>query len=492
MIFNSTVFLFFFLPAFLAIYFIAPGKLKNVVLIFFSLLFYTWGDKLLVLLLLASAILNFLGARFIRHVNRIAGLMVMLLFNIGLLVVFKYYNFGVDSLNGLLAVFHLRGSFLTPVANLALPLGISFYTFRAISYVIDVYKRKTEPSRNLLQFCTWFTMFPLVSAGPIIRFADIQHQLSVKNISADRFIEGVARLITGLAKKVLIAGTFSTFGQYVAATNVSDMSMAMSWAGIIAFTLEIYFDFSGYSDMAIGLGKMMGFDFIENFNYPYSARNIREFWRRWHISLSTWLRDYLFLPMAYSLSRKLKNDRYFNIKTDKIIYFISTLVTFLICGLWHGAAWTFVAWGFYFAVFLIMEQLFLGRLLKKLWAPLQHIYTMLVVTCSFVIFKSASLHDSFAYFGRMFSFSAGDPASNSYIQFFCLNRETVLATFAALLFSIPVYGYLRTLTTAPGKKLTFLRTLFDFSAMLILGILLIVTLSYLAAYTYNPFIYTRF
>jgi len=492
MVFSSTVFLFFFLPAFLALYFITPGKLKNLTLVIFSLLFFTWGDKVLVLLLLVSVILNFFGAWFIRYVNRVAGLLTMLIFNIGLIVFFKYYNFGVDSLNDLLQAFHLKATFLKPIAGLALPLGISFYTFRAISYVTDVYKRKTEPSRNFLQFCTWFTLFPVITAGPIVRYADLQHQLSFKDISAHRFVEGIARFITGLAKKVLIAGTFASFGQYISAANVSDLSMAMAWAGAIAFTLEIYFDFSGYSDMAIGLGKMIGFDFVENFNYPYTARNIREFWRRWHISLSTWLRDYLFLPMAYSISGKLKKDTYFHVRTDKIIYFIATLVTFLVCGLWHGAAWTFVAWGLYFAVFLILEQLFLGRLLKKIWAPLQHLYTLLVVTCSFVIFKSPTISDSISYFGRMFSFSAGDAATNSFIRFYCLTSETMTITLAAALFSIPVYGYLRAYATAPGKNRALIRTLFDLSAMVILGILLVVTLSYVVSYTYNPFIYTRF
>ncbi|MCX6303948.1 MAG: MBOAT family protein [Bacteroidetes bacterium] len=490
--FNNTVFLFLFLPVFLAIYYIAPGKLKNVVLILFSLVFYTWGDNILVLLLLASAILNYLGAKFIRRGNRVAGLTAMLIFNIAILGYFKYYNFGVDSLNSILRMFTGNGAALHPVADLVLPLGISFYTFRAIAYVLDVYKGKTEPSANFLEFCTWFTLFPLVSAGPIVRYADIRDQLAVKNISADRFTEGVARFITGLAKKVLIAGTFSAIAQYVFATPMIRLSMAMSWTGIIAFTLEIYFDFSGYSDMAIGLGKMMGFDFKENFNYPYAARNIREFWRRWHISLSTWLRDYLFLPMAYSLSRKLKNDTYLHIKTDKLIYIVATLVTFLTCGLWHGAAWTYVAWGFYFAVFLILEQLFLGRLLKKLWIPFQHLYTMLVVTFSFVIFKSASLPDVFVYFGRMFSFSPGGPALNSYIRFYSFNRETLIMTIAAIIFSTPVYGYLRAYAGTPGKNRVALGNLMNVTAILILGILFIVSLSYLASHTYNPFIYLRF
>ncbi len=492
MVFNSTIFLFLFLPAFLALYFLAPGKLKNVVLILFSLVFYTWGSAMLVLLLLGSVILNFSGAIFIRKGFRVSGLSVLLIFNIGLLGYFKYCNFGLDALNGMLRMFHVHGVFFHPVTGLLLPLGISFYTFRAIAYVLDVYKGKTDPSTNFLEFCTWFTMFPLISAGPIVRYATLQNQLTSRNISVDRFTEGMARFVTGLAKKVLIAGTFSTVSQYVFSANLSEVSMVMAWTGIIAFTLEIYFDFSGYSDMAIGLGKMIGFDFPENFNYPYAARDIREFWRRWHITLSNWLRDYLFLPVAYSLSRKLKNDSYFRIKTDYIIYAVATLVTFVLCGLWHGAAWTFVAWGFYFAVFLIMEQIFLGRLLKKLWPPLQHLYTILVVSCSFVIFKSASLGDAFNFLGKLFSFSSGNPAVNSYIWFFCFNGQTLMATLAALIFSVPAYGYLRQYAIVPGKTNSLIRLFLNTSAVLILGTLFIVTLSYLASNTYNPFIYLRF
>jgi len=492
MVFNGTVFLFLFLPVFLVTYFILPWKLRNIVLVLFSLLFYTWGDKILVLLLLSSVLVNYYGVKFIRQRKKVFGLVALLLFDTGLLVYFKYYNFGIDSLNGLLGLFHIKGLMLKPVASLVLPLGISFYTFRAIAYVIDVYKGKTEPSANLVEFCTWFTMFPLISAGPLVRYTDIHPQLAVKNISTDRFVEGIGRFVTGLAKKVLIAGTFSSVSQYVFSANVSDLSMIMAWTGIIAFTLEIYFDFSGYSDMAIGIGKMIGFDFMENFNYPYTARNIREFWRRWHISLSTWLRDYLFLPIAYSISRKLKNETYLKIKTEKFIYVAATLITFLICGLWHGAAWTFITWGFYFSVFLILEQLFLGRLLRKLWVPFQHIYTMLVVTCSFVIFKSENLTYAFSFFGRMFSFSSGEPAINSYIQFFCFNRETLLVTIVALLFSFPVYGKLYGLANARGKSRPVLQITMNISAILILGLLFIVSLSYLASNTYNPFIYLRF
>jgi alginate O-acetyltransferase complex protein AlgI len=237
---------------------------------------------------------------------------------------------------------------------------------------------------------------------------------------------------------------------------------------------------------------MIGFDFMENFNYPYISKNIREFWRRWHISLSQWLRDYLFLPVSFSLSRKLKNETYLKIRTDRILYLVATLMTFLICGLWHGAAWTFVFWGLYFSIFLILEQFFLGRLLKKLWVPLQHCYTLLIVICSFVIFKSDSLTDALRYFGRMFSFTSGDPAVNSYISFFTLTGETLIVTFFAILFSTPIVGKLGLSVEKLTDSKPVVANVIKCFVVITLGILFIISISYIASNTYNPFIYARF
>ncbi len=492
MAFNSVIFLFLFFPVFLGFYFLSGKKPQNLVLLLFSILFYTWGDKMLILLFLASAAMNYFGAKYIRNINAISGLIAMLAFNIVLLGFFKYYNFGVGSYNDLLCLLNIKGFHIHPLSNLVLPLGISFYTFRAISYIVDVYKKKTEPSDNLLDFMTWISMFPLISAGPIVRYSDIHSQLKTKNISVSRFVEGIGRFITGLAKKVLIAGTFSSVSSCVFSVPVAEISTLSAWVGIIAFTFEIYFDFSGYSDMAIGIGKMIGFDFMENFNYPYISRNIREFWRRWHISLSQWLRDYLFLPISFSLSRKLKNETYLKIRTDRILYLVATLITFLICGLWHGAAWTFVAWGLYFSIFLILEQFFLGRFLKKLWTPLQHFYTLLIVTCSFVIFKSDSLADAAHYFGRMFSFTSGDPAVNSYIRFFTLTGETIVVSVFAVLFSTPAvhnsWSFIKKISVSRPVAAYLLKSL----VIITLGILFIISITYMASNTYNPFIYARF
>ena len=492
MAFNSVIFLFLFFPVFLGFYLISGRKLQNLVLLVFSILFYTWGDKFLIMIFLASAAMNYFGAKFIREVHAISGLIGMLIYNIILLGFFKYFNFGVDSFNALLQLLNIKASNFHTIPNLVLPLGISFYTFRAISYIVDVYKKKTEPSHNFLDFMTWISMFPLISAGPIVRYSDMHGQLKAKNISVSRFVEGIGRFITGLAKKVLIAGTFSSVSSYVFSAPVSDISTLTAWVGIVAFTFEIYFDFSGYSDMAIGIGKMIGFDFIENFNYPYISRNIREFWRRWHISLSQWLRDYLFLPISFSLSRKLKNETYLKIKTDRILYFVATLITFLVCGLWHGAAWTFVLWGLYFSIFLILEQFFLGRLLKKLWVPLQHCYMLLIVTCSFVIFKADSLSDAAHYFGRMFSFTSGDPAVTSYISFFTMTRETLVFTVFAILFSTPVVGHLGSRIKKHTDARPVVANMIKCLVVITLGVLFIISISYMASNTYNPFIYARF
>ena len=491
MAFNSLIFIFLFLPVALTVLYFARGKSRCFLLILFNLLFYTWGDQAMVLLLTGSALVNYYSARWIKPGNRVV-LTAMLLFNILLLGVFKYVNFGIETVNGLLQLTGTGNNLLEPVKGLVLPLGISYYTFRAISYNIDVSRGKIAPSQNLAEFLAWFTLFPLITAGPIARWSELRDQMGSGTTDPSRFVSGIRRFMTGMIKKVLIAGTFAAFGQQLSAFPAGDISMVMAWAGIITYTLEIYFDFSGYTDMAIGVGLMLGFVFPENFNYPFTSKNIREFWRRWHISLSSWLREYLFLPLSYSVSRKLKRDFYFGIKTDHIIYSLASLVTFVVCGLWHGAAWTYVAWGFYFGVFLILEQVFYGKLLKKVPAAFQHLYALLVITCSFVIFRAATLGDAADWFGRMFSFSAGNVTVNSYIQFFSFHRELGFALIAAVLFSMPVSGFIvkkleQTLFNRPWIRATT-TTVFT---ILLTG-LFILSVSYLVSTSYHPFIYLKF
>ena len=373
-----------------------------------------------------------------------------------------------------------------------LPVGISFFTFRAISYGVDVYRGKTSASRNFIDFFCYFSLFPLVVAGPIVRYADVIHQLKHKDLSADRVAEGIERFIIGLGKKVIVAGTFTTITTYIFKVPLNDLPTGWAWIGILAYTMEIYYDFSGYTDMAIGIGKIIGFDFAENFNFPYAARDIRDFWRRWHISLSQWLRDYIFLPLAYLISRKLPADRYFNMKTDHLIYAAATAVTFFICGYWHGASGHFIVWGLYFAFFLIIEQLFLGKLIGRAWLPLRYVYTMAVVIFGWVIFHAPGMPEATHYFRKLLVFSSGSPAVGSYLKFYICSGESFAMALVALTFVTPLGSLMR----AAVLKFCTSRPVFLYGYYLasfaIFGIILVTSLSYLSLDTYSPFIYFRF
>jgi alginate O-acetyltransferase complex protein AlgI len=490
--FNSIVFLFYFLPLVLAVFYLVPGKVKNLVLLFFSLLFYTWGDKVLVLVLLYSVFANFHCALLMEGGKRKLGLALSLIINLLFLGFFKYYNFTVSSVQDFLMFFNVNLTFLSSVAGLTVPLGISFYTFKIISYSLDVYHKKTKASTNIIEFATFVTMFPTLIAGPIVRYVDIQQQLSKKNISIANFACGIERFIIGLAKKMLIANTFAAVADSIFGTQVSDLSTTMAWVGVVAYTFQIYFDFSGYSDMAIGLAKMFGFDLLENFNYPYVAKNIGDFWRRWHISLSNWLRDYLFLPIAYSVSRKLKKESYASMRTDHIIYLIAIFITFLVCGIWHGAAMNFIAWGLWYAMFIAIEHVGFRKVLKRLWRPLQHLYTLMVIMLGWVIFRVASLSDAAHYFFKMFNFSPGDASVNSYLSFFTFTREFWFITLLAIIFSLPAYGFIRDKFKMQIMNKIHIKILIHYLRIVVLLILLIISVSYISSGTINAFIYAQF
>jgi alginate O-acetyltransferase complex protein AlgI len=490
--FNSLIFLFLFLPIALGVFFLTPGKIKNIVLLIFSLFFYTWGDKIFVLVLLYSTIANYNCGLLIEDGHKKAGLTLSLLVNLLLLVFFKYYQFTFGAFYELISFFHVDMPGIESIPVFAAPIGISFYTFKTISYSIDVYKSKVKASRNIIDFATYVTMFPPLVAGPIIRYADIEQQLKRKNLSIANFSAGIERFIIGLTKKMLIANSFAPFTDKIFSTEVSDLSTPMAWAGIIAYSVQIYFDFSGYSDMAIGLGKMFGFDFPENFNYPYISRNIREFWRRWHISLSGWLRDYLFLPLAFSLSRRLKKEHYLSFRADHFIYLTAIFITFLVCGIWHGAALNFIAWGVWYGVIIAIEHLGFGRILKRAWIPLQHGYTLMVVMLGWVIFRTDNLTHAFGYIFILFSFTPGDDSINSYLSFYFVNREFFAILIAAVLFSAPFYNYLqkRILNLLPGN--IYFSAAANSLGIAVLVALFIVSVSYIASGTYNAFIYAQF
>ena len=365
MLFSSIVFLFTFLPVILILYYLVPRRLKNALLLLCSLVFYAWGEPAYIFLMIFSIIFNYISgldiARNLKNRRAARGSLIFnLIVNLGILGFFKYEGFLLDSLNRVLPVD-------IPYRELALPIGISFYTFQILSYIIDVYRQNVKAQKNFMDFALYVTMFPQLIAGPIVRYSDIEKQLHSRQESFRKFGDGAMFFIRGLAKKVLLANTIGMVFTEVTSLDPGKMSVLSAWLGCAAYTFQIYFDFSGYSDMAIGLGKMFGFEFLKNFDYPYISRSITEFWRRWHISLSTWFKEYLYIPLGGNRVSTAKHIR-------------NLLVVWFLTGLWHGAAWNFVAWGLYYGILLIMEKYFLGRFLEKLPGLLRHIYSLLPVS----------------------------------------------------------------------------------------------------------------
>jgi alginate O-acetyltransferase complex protein AlgI len=492
MSFNSLFFILFFLPVCVGIYYLLPKRGENIFLLLINILFYFLCDEFLVLILLCSAVVNYLLGRLLFNRRSKGLLLISILVNLLPLGFFKYHNFFSASFHDLFGFIIPNVELSLLIPDLILPLGISYFTFRAISYQVDVYRRKTEPGENLLSFLVYFTLFPVITAGPITRYSEIKDKLNERDVNFHNFIRGVERFISGLIKKNLLAGTFAVIADRVFSAPIADLSMGMAWIGILSYTLQIFFDFSGYTDMALGIGGILGFRFAENFNYPYVAKNIQDFWQRWHITLSTWLRDYIFLPLAFLISNRLKNEHYFLIRTDRIIYAIAILTTFFICGFWHGAGWNYIIWGLYFAVFLTLEQFGLKKLLKHSWSPLRHLYTLLVVVVGWVIFRSENMDVAFRYVIRMFSFSNGNNPVNSEIMFYIANAETIFVTLLAIYYAIPVKEWLDTAIknniqtrSIPYYTINSVRIFFFI-------ILFLVSLSYTSSSLYQPFLYAKF
>lgn len=470
MIFSSVLFLFSFLPIVLGLYYLAPDKMKNFVLLIVSLVFYTWGEDKIVVVMLLSAMIDFSCGLLIERGNRKLGLALSICTNLSFLLFFKYFNFAFENYNTVVSALGLEGAAIYNLPQIALPIGISFYTFQTLSYTIDVYRGTVKANHNFINFATYVTMFPQLVAGPIVRYADINKQLEQKHISIDDFSIGIERFIIGLAKKVLIANTFATIADSVFALNVADVSTPFVWLGIIAYSFQIYFDFSGYSDMAIGLGRMFGFRFLENFNYPYISRSIKDFWRRWHISLSSWFRDYLYISLGGS-------------RVGKQRLYLNLFIVFFVTGLWHGASWSFVVWGLFHGAFIVVERIGFGDVLQKFWKPFQHLYTLLVVLIGWVFFRAETLSDAIDYIQQMFVPSSGVAATNSYLSFLYLNSYTFLFLVIAITCSTPVYQFFdKKLQTSQGA-------IFRVIALFALFILSVI---HLGAGSYNPFIYFRF
>lgn len=457
MLFSSISFLYYFLPCVLVLYFLVPRHFKNIILLISSLFFYAWGEPRLVLLMSATIaigyVLGLLMEKDAKHKRMY--LSIALASFLGALAYFKYTDFFVDNINKVTGL-------SIPLLNIALPIGISFYTFQILSYNIDVYRGDVKAQKNLIHLATYSAMFPQLIAGPIVRYKDVAEQLENREHSIDKVAQGIRRFAFGLSKKILIANVLGEVCETFQMSN--DKSVLFYWMYAIAFSLHIYFDFSGYSDMAIGLGKIFGFEFMENFDYPYISKSITEFWRRWHISLGNWFRDYVYIPLGGS-------------RVNVPRHLFNILVVWMLTGFWHGAAWNFIIWGLYFAVLLVIEKVLLLKQLERS-RVLSHIYVLFAVVISFVIFNAASLSQVLTDIGGLFGRGNLPLVSTEAIYYL---RSYVITFVFAILGATPI----------PKKLVTKWKVLQHAEPVALLSLLILIT-AYLVDGSFNPFLYFRF
>jgi alginate O-acetyltransferase complex protein AlgI len=471
MVFSSTVFLFAFLPCVLFGYYLLKPY-RNLFLLFSSLFFYAWGDPIFCLVLGASITFNYLigillDSSYAHRSIKIRAfiLAVGVCVNVGLLFYYKYFAFTVLNIN---SIFNAS----LPVQNMALPIGISFFTFKAISYNIDLYRKTVSVQKNPVSVALYISIFPELLAGPIDRYANIKSQINERNTDVEKFSCGIKRFIIGLSKKVLIANVVGEVADKIFATPYTQIDPATAWAGALCYMIQIFFDFSGYSDMAIGLGKMFGFDFVENFNLPYTSQSITEFWRRWHISLSTWFRDYLYIPLG--------GNRTGNVYVNLIMVFLAT-------GLWHGADWTFLCWGIWHGMFLIIERIFKSRSVNvKFPGVVRWIYAMFVVLIGWVLFRSNSIVDFCHYLEAMFNI-----IDHEFVRFsvwYYLDRQIIFTLFVAAVIS----SSLPAILAAKCRNLALIKYSFIYVSPASFAFLMIINIIFVINSTYSPFIYFRF
>ena len=465
MVFSSILFLFRFFPVAMAVYYLAPRRYKNLVLLIESLIFYSWGEVRYFPIMVASILVDYIASNGIQkhRGNKTACrafLTLSVVFNLGMLGFFKYTNFLLGNLGSLTGL-------SLPTLSLTLPLGISFYTFQTMSYTIDVYRGKVPAEKNIIDFGAFVVLFPQLIAGPIVRYTDVNRELKSRVITLADVQEGIDIFIRGLGRKVLIANNIGALWTEVSAMNFDAISTPLAWLGILAYTFQIYFDFSGYSDMAVGLGRMLGFEFLPNFNYPYISKSITEFWRRWHISLSTWFREYLYIPLGGNRCAKPR-------------WMFNLFVVWAATGIWHGANWTFLFWGLYFFALLMLEKFFLLKPLEKAPAVVGHVYTMFFVMVSWAIFAIEDLGHLAGYLKVMFGLG-GVPLTNSWFGYYLTSYLPVLclAALASTPLGASIYRRL-------GQKAQY-----ALCTVLVAGGLLVCT-AYLVAGTYNPFLYFNF
>ena len=482
--FTAPTFLFLFLPVVLAGYFVTPKPLRNLVLLIASIIFYAEGERIYTLVMVFSILFNYAMGLVLQEAEwpplrkalLIAGVMV----NLGLLATYKYASFLTGNLNVLLGALHLGH---VEVRRVHLPIGISFFTFHALSYVTDVYRREVRAMRRFDSFALYITLFPQLIAGPIIRYKIICNQFSDRKVTLDGFAEGVRRFVIGLGKKQLIANTVAiTADQIFQAPHTSLLTPGVAWLGIVCYTLFIYFDFSGYSDMAIGLGRMFGFVFPENFNYPYVASSITDFWRRWHMTLSSWFRDYLYIPMGGNRRRPMRV--YFNL-----------LTVFFLCGLWHGATWSFVIWGLYHGVFLIFERIGAGKWVEEKLGPLRHAYVLVVVMVGWVFFNARDLSQAIFYLSVMFGLRQGTGLEYNVAMY--LNPALILALGAGIIGSTPIVPWIRAAWDRAAVRAAqtgslLLDVLGRGVSVALLAVIYVGCTMMSAHGSYSPFIYYRF
>ena len=457
MIFSSLIFLFFFLPVFLLIYYLVPSKYKNKVLLLFSLLFYGWGEPIYILLLLFSSVLNYYGSKIIKKnsdsKNRKTFFIIVIVLNILLLGIFKYCDFIIGNLN-------LLGLNIE-MLNIALPLGISFFTFQTMSYTIDIYIDKNIVPDTFLNFLTYVSMFPQLVAGPIVRYDEVSKELKERVITKENFFNGFFKFLTGLFKKVLLANNIGYIFSLIT-RDISNISLLSAWLGIISFAIQIYYDFSGYSDMAKGIGEMLGFKYPDNFNYPYIANSITDFWRRWHITLSSWFKDYVYIPLGGNRCRKILNIR-------------NILIVWLLTGIWHGASWNYILWGLYFGILLLVEKFILKNIIDKMPSFFKHFYAIVLILIGWVIFAFEDINIGIAYLKSMF---VNQKIIDNQFIFFIKNYFVFYGFGIA--FSMPIFRKVK------GNIIT------KIILIVIYIFLFIVTVSSLVGDSYNPFLYFRF
>lgn len=470
MIFSSIFFLFVFLPITLFLYYVVPWKFKNFMLLLCSLIFYAWGEPVYVFLMLFSIVFNYLSGIEIDGYRKNENTKMLrysfwftVIVNLAILGFFKYYGFLVNNLNAILP-------FEIPYRELSLPIGISFYTFQTLSYIIDVYKGVVPVQKNFVSFGAYVTMFPQLIAGPIVRYTDVDAQLSKRTHSLYKFGQGVSWFLRGLGKKVLLANNIGMTYDAIAAILPAERSVLTAWIGCIAYAMQIYFDFGGYSDMAIGLGKMFGFEFIKNFDYPYISKSVTEFWRRWHISLGTWFREYVYIPLGGNRVSRAKHIR-------------NILIVWMLTGFWHGAAWNFMLWGLYYGLLLLAEKLFLAPKLEKLPAKAQQAYCFILVLFGWVLFFSPTLKDAFVYIGNMFGIGGSGFIDSTGLYY--LAQNLILLIICALCSTPWLWKKFRRFTLQKGKYPSV-------AAAVIYTAIFIFSIAYLVNATYNPFLYFRF